>query len=118
MEVKTGAVAWWKIFFFHDTANAGVYTLSLHDALPISSGPSTASPGPIAGPRARGTLSKTACWPCAGGADGRDRIVFPHSSTLEFSHSHKGWESVGISRFDTNRFLGSRIDYKSNRNLV
>src|SRR3712207_6859395 len=31
------------IFFFNDTATTEIYTLSLHDALPISSWPSSAS---------------------------------------------------------------------------
>src|SRR2546430_4914324 len=40
-------------FFFNDTATTEIYTLSLHDALPISSGPAdpgAAMPGPL-GPR-------------------------------------------------------------------
>src|SRR3712207_8718138 len=27
---------WWSVFFFNDTATTEIYTLSLHDALPIS----------------------------------------------------------------------------------
>src|SRR5437868_13286437 len=30
-----------SFFFFHDTATTGIYTLSLHDALPISPGSGT-----------------------------------------------------------------------------
>src|SRR2546430_12917256 len=30
----------YSVFFFNDTATTEIYTLSLHDALPISSGPS------------------------------------------------------------------------------
>src|SRR5260370_19792499 len=33
------------IFFFNDTATTEIYTLSLHDALPISPPPSGAAPG-------------------------------------------------------------------------
>src|SRR3712207_9483565 len=29
-------VGWWCCFFFNDTATTEIYTLSLHDALPIS----------------------------------------------------------------------------------
>src|SRR2546430_11116955 len=29
-------LVWWFIFFFNDTATTEIYTLSLHDALPIS----------------------------------------------------------------------------------
>src|SRR6266704_7003356 len=32
-------------FFFNDTASTEIYTLSLHDALPISRGPFRAPPG-------------------------------------------------------------------------
>src|SRR5688572_31424402 len=49
-----------SFFFFNDTATTEIYTLSLHDALPISSArgrrgagsalPGTASPHPDAGP--------------------------------------------------------------------
>src|SRR2546427_8844154 len=41
-----------KLFFFNDTATTEIYTLSLHDALPISAG-AAAPPGGPAG-RARG----------------------------------------------------------------
>src|SRR3712207_7553924 len=33
-------------FFFNDTATTEIYTLSLHDALPISGSPRTGSPHP------------------------------------------------------------------------
>src|SRR5215211_9223755 len=35
--------SWWFFFFFNDTATTEIYTLSLHDALPISTRPSVAS---------------------------------------------------------------------------
>ena len=31
-----GGVCVWCVFFFNDTATTEIYTLSLHDALPIS----------------------------------------------------------------------------------
>ena len=34
--------AWWYFFFFNDTATTEIYTLSLHDALPILPLPSIA----------------------------------------------------------------------------
>src|SRR6267143_7299784 len=37
-----------SFFFFNDTATTEIYTLSLHDALPISP---TSSTAPLAGPR-------------------------------------------------------------------
>src|SRR3712207_7795190 len=36
-------------FFFNDTATTEIYTLSLHDALPIDSGPKTSSSAPPSG---------------------------------------------------------------------
>src|SRR3989442_6054124 len=38
-------------FFFNDTATTEIYTLSLHDALPISSRHAVRGAGPGAGPR-------------------------------------------------------------------
>src|SRR2546422_11094644 len=35
-----------SLFFFNDTATTEIYTLSLHDALPISSAPSAIRPSP------------------------------------------------------------------------
>src|ERR1041385_9445477 len=45
----------WSFFFFNDTATTEIYTLSLHDALPIST--PTASP-----PTRRGSSGSTARW--------------------------------------------------------
>src|SRR5260370_3437677 len=36
-----------SLFFFNDTATTEIYTLSLHDALPISEHPAQAQPGGI-----------------------------------------------------------------------
>src|SRR3712207_9323081 len=51
-------------FFFNDTATTEIYTLSLHDALPIFRGSSVAAAAP-AGRAARG----------AGGGGGRARLA-------------------------------------------
>src|SRR2546430_14727372 len=44
-----------SLFFFNDTATTEIYTLSLHDALPISRIPCSAEPG--CGARNRGAVS-------------------------------------------------------------
>src|SRR3712207_7041489 len=44
-------------FFFNDTATTEIYTLSLHDALPISSTRSTSPSNPTS------TLARSATWP-------------------------------------------------------
>src|SRR2546421_8687311 len=41
-------------FFFNDTATTEIYTLSLHDALPICYGALAGDPGPTGRSRARG----------------------------------------------------------------
>src|SRR2546422_3747115 len=43
-----------SVFFFNDTATTEIYTLSLHDALPISAARGCARPGRRRGDRARG----------------------------------------------------------------
>src|SRR5258708_30846233 len=46
------------LFFFNDTATTEIYTLSLHDALPISTGPARPGrPGRRGAPRAASTAS-------------------------------------------------------------
>src|SRR5215813_14711364 len=63
-------------FFFNDTATTEIYTLSLHDALPISAGRSSVPAGVVQGP-GRGPL------PDPGSGSGpRDR----KSTRLNSSH--------------------------------
>src|SRR3712207_9422413 len=60
------------IFFFNDTATTEIYTLSLHDALPIfPPGRGDRLPRPARRPRARRQLVDLR----AGGAAGRDRVA-------------------------------------------
>src|SRR5260370_26876669 len=47
-------------FFFNDTATTEIYTLSLHDALPIS--PSTSPGRPACGPASTSTKDSSSCW--------------------------------------------------------
>src|SRR6266487_7137301 len=63
-----------SFFFFNDTATTEIYTLSLHDALPIS--PGGASTGPLHRPLSRGgqhviaTFQPSAAPPRGGGPGG------------------------------------------------
>src|SRR6266853_5986989 len=61
-------------FFFNDTATTEIYTLSLHDALPISTSP------PVAGEFAACSALSRSMQPCS---TGRDR----KSTRLNSSHS-------------------------------
>src|SRR5438067_6475460 len=47
-----------SLFFFNDTAPTEIYTLSLHDALPIRSATTTSRP-----PRRMTASTSRACWP-------------------------------------------------------
>src|ERR1039458_7161495 len=53
--LKYGNVQFFLPFFFNDTATTEIYTLSLHDALPISPGLSLPPTGPGGGRRRRHT---------------------------------------------------------------
>src|SRR2546425_4435161 len=68
-------------FFFNDTATTEIYTLSLHDALPISPGPRGRS-----GPRTAPLLvcrSDTACAPPPAGREGSGTRSEEHTSELQ-----------------------------------
>src|SRR2546425_6962391 len=51
-----------SFFFFNDTATTEIYTLSLHDALPISKPPCSASSRASTRPPAAGSISAAAPW--------------------------------------------------------
>src|SRR2546430_17378520 len=74
-----GVPSWRLFFFFNDTATTEIYTLSLHDALPISGRGRSGSPGDSRSARA------------AAGADqargGRRRCGDRKSTRLNSSHS-------------------------------
>src|SRR5215510_15796966 len=65
-----------SFFFFNDTATTEIYTLSLHDALPTSTPPSSSSPSSTAAPARRTTHDRQAPGPL------RDR----KSTRLNSSH--------------------------------
>src|SRR5438270_7734643 len=64
-------------FFFNDTATTEIYTLSLHDALPISS----AATGRSSTARRRSTAATT--WRCAATAGRRSARSEEHTSELQ-----------------------------------
>src|SRR2546421_12587865 len=71
-------------FFFNDTATTEIYTLSLHDALPICAGPSASAPTRAAGGRRRpGRRRPRRAWPRPGGGPAR---VDRKSTRLNSSH--------------------------------
>src|SRR2546430_10229158 len=71
-----------RIFFFNDTATTEIYTLSLHDALPISSTPTTL---PARVPAAVSTSRPTAAGPA--GLPARRARQDRKSTRLNSSHS-------------------------------
>src|SRR2546430_3489905 len=52
-------------FFFNDTATTEIYTLSLHDALPISAGACAQVPAPAAIRQIGALPLRTPCSPCS-----------------------------------------------------
>src|SRR2546430_17536771 len=75
MSRRVGHETWWKgavrlshkvgylIFFFNDTATTEIYTLSLHDALPISSLITAKRAGRPSNARLKDTISTLICSP-------------------------------------------------------
>src|SRR2546426_11100797 len=80
----TVSVSNYLSFFFNDTATTEIYTLSLHDALPISQAGEQPQPPGRALPqgeqvrRGRVTLQARTCSPC-----GRARRSEEHTSELQ-----------------------------------
>src|SRR2546430_7140354 len=68
-------------FFFNDTATTEIYTLSLHDALPISAPPARSVPGPGPAAPAPGPAAGCRC------ADAWRRAARSEEHTLNSSHS-------------------------------
>src|SRR5690348_17652382 len=61
------------IFFFNDTATTEIYTLSLHDALPICSRPATPGSGRIASRCTCSTAARTSTRPTPHAASASSR---------------------------------------------
>src|SRR3989449_1298480 len=82
------------LFFFNDTATTEIYTLSLHDALPISSWPRLGSPAcsrrrtgngmPDSAERGMRSAELIGPWSCTGASvavrSWRDTLRIPHSA--------------------------------------
>src|SRR5256886_3909394 len=70
------------VFFFNDTATTEIYTLSLHDALPISTGRSSTSAATVTScaRSLRTTLPSSTCTTCSTSSDRK-------STRLNSSHS-------------------------------
>src|SRR5438876_6021817 len=77
--MQSHAISCLIFFFFHDTATTEIYTLSLHDALPISI--QLVRRPPAAADLAVFTLEEVAHWPHA-----RVRVVDRKSTRLNSSH--------------------------------
>src|SRR2546427_4679014 len=77
------SVAYCHIFFFNDTATTEIYTLSLHDALPIcdtASSPPTVSPG---------SWRRSATTPDSGAGTAVGLADRPNPPAIEFSRSEE-----------------------------
>src|SRR3712207_8180558 len=93
-----------SLFFFNDTATTEIYTLSLHDALPIS-GPSRAGPG-SSSTWTRSTTSRASLTCCATSpATARDRDR--KSTRLNSSHANISYAVFCLKKKKTPHHLYS-----------
>src|SRR3712207_7165336 len=72
----------WVVFFFNDTATTEIYTLSLHDALPISAASWSGCAAGAPGCRAR------SCWPATSTWSGRYRRGSSDRKSTRLNSSH------------------------------
>src|SRR5207247_9274358 len=72
-------------FFFHDPATSEIYTLSLHDALPISRGVGPDKPQHLARRQRKAQIADLEGWPPVGalGVGERDARSEEHTSELQ-----------------------------------
>src|SRR6478735_7502945 len=111
-------------FFFNDTATTEIYTLSLHDALPIAGVGGLAFVGLAVAPAAQADTG-----PGPGGRIAYERFVehvddegFPYYDEDIFSANPDGSDEVNLTQTDRGREMdptwspdGSRIAFASNR---
>src|SRR2546428_1216976 len=97
-------------FFFNDTATTEIYTLSLHDALPISRRRLPPSPAPSA-PRAR--LRRTPSARAARGATRRRRSD-RKSTRLNSSHDQISYAVFCLKKKKNNGYLISDCEDRLN----
>src|SRR2546422_5409235 len=93
-------------FFFNDTATTEIYTLSLHDALPISRAP------PPPWPRGNGKRP-TRCWQSRGSAPAASRRALDRKSTrLNSSHGYISYAVFCLKKKKRNDRRG-RVPHRS-----
>src|SRR3712207_7977808 len=83
------------LFFFNDTATTGIYTLSLHGALPIWSGPPGLRDGlrlPAPSPRLLPRRAEDGC------ARPQDRARDRKSTRLNSSHAHISYAAFCLKK--------------------
>src|SRR6266542_5260395 len=94
-------------FFFNDTATTEIYTLSLHDALPIS---------PARGGRRDGAAGRSGPRPLGGAAWSRpEDAPPPHRSGLAAGGAQNGWGDGGAERPLAPRGAGSASSHCASR---
>src|SRR6266536_6649768 len=81
-------------FFFNDTATTEIYTLSLHDALPISSGPNPFGSPPCRLPGGRGRSEEHT-------SELQSRVDLVCRLLLEKKKNNKGYKYKRINKIDS-----------------
>src|SRR6266550_3698263 len=94
------------LFFFNDTATTEIYTLSLHDALPISA--STACPSAVFRPCPGARVH--VCWRARSRRRSRPASSKHGSSGRAFKPgSSPGWEGAPLHEIDPARAVGLQV---------
>src|SRR5256885_12489649 len=93
-------------FFFNDTATTEIYTLSLHDALPISRRPRRPAPGRDSSPRPRG--ARCAARRRARAARGIPGAADRKSTRLNSSHLVISYAVFCLKKKKTKKLQSSR----------
>src|SRR2546421_6883339 len=99
-----GVYSLYFFFFFNDTATTEIYTLSLHDALPISREPGTAAGSR---PATRAVRLRGA----GGRAPGADR----KSTRLNSSHDQISYAVFCLKKKKIRHALGGRLSIRHNQ---
>src|SRR3712207_7671714 len=103
-----------SFFFFNDTATTEIYTLSLHDALPISAG-GGAGGTPAAGHRPAPGRTDLRCDRGAGGAEPGRGVRDRKSTRLNSSHANISYAVFCLKKKKTTNRKRTQSNSKTTR---
>src|SRR3712207_9107352 len=98
-------------FFFNDTATTEIYTLSLHDALPISSVPTVRPRSAVASRTPNATTSLKQTMPSISGWSVRSRMAASRAGGRSRSEEH-------TSELQSRQYLVCRLLLEKKKNKI